>query len=124
MTVGCHGPPGCQLCPKPPIFPVAEYWIDWTSPMAFWAFWIAVFASCARATPDVSAPITATFIQACLGITPPRSPLRENFCPGLYVVRRHFYRSKTETSRDGGTVSRELARLDQLEGREKVSDFE
>src|SRR3977135_1935180 len=87
--VVCHVTAGLQFCPNPPAFPEPEYWIEFTSPMAFCAFWITVFASCADAIPAPSASNNTSIIQILLAIIPPAVVSMELFCLGL-GVRAHY----------------------------------
>src|SRR5467141_236880 len=87
--VVCHVTAGLQFCPNPPAFPAPEYWIEFTSPMAFCAFWMTVFASCADAIPAPSASNNTSIIHILLAIIPPAVVLRELLYLGL-GVRAHY----------------------------------
>src|SRR5260221_527770 len=75
--VVCHATVGLQFCPIPPAFPLPEYWIDFTSPMVFCAFWITVFASWADATPTPNASNNTNMLHPFFVIIPPEIRLRE-----------------------------------------------
>src|SRR6267378_5489570 len=87
--VVCHVTAGLQFCPNPPAFPAPEYWIEFTSPMAFCAFWMTVFASCADAIPAPSASNNTSIIHILLAIIPPAVVSRELLYLGL-GVRAHY----------------------------------
>src|SRR5712691_3970525 len=90
MLVTCQGTFGFQFCPYPPALPLPEYWIEFTSPMAFCAFWITVFASCANAVAAPSASNSTSMAHFLLDMFPPEIPPRESQppmrrCCGVYA---------------------------------------